>query len=56
MSAAPERLQHQQGGGLKQAAVGLALDSAPWRIEEDCAPFPAPQPGWTSAGTDIPWL
>lgn len=45
VSPAPERLQHQQGGGLKQAAVGLALDSAPRRIEEDCVPLAAPQPG-----------
>lgn len=45
VSPAPERLQHQQGGGLKQAAVGLALGSAPRRIEEDCAPLPAPRPG-----------
>ena len=45
MSLALEWLQHQQGGGLKQAAVGLALDLAPRHIEEDCVPLPTPRPG-----------
>lgn len=45
VSPAPERLQHQQGRGLKQAVVGLTLDSALQHIEEDCVPLPTPWPG-----------
>lgn len=43
VSPAPERLQHQQGGGLKLAVVGLTPDSPPRRIEEDCVPLLAPR-------------
>lgn len=45
VSPTPERLQHQQGEGLKLAAVVLTLDSALRRKEEDCVPLPASWPG-----------
>lgn len=41
----PGETQHQQGGGLKLAAVVLALDSVRQCKEEDCVPLPAPWPG-----------